>query len=178
MPSKKIFVLRIGHRPKRDVRITTHVALVARAFGATGFILEGNSSNLISVKSIMERWGGNNHFELGSTSKPKEFVEEWKNSGGLAIHLTMYGLNISNHKDILKTLQKPILIIVGAGKVEHWYYDNSDYNMAIGNQPHSEVAALAIFLDRVYKGKELSKEFEDAELKILEQEHGKKVIKR
>ena len=35
----KVYVLRIGHRPGRDKRITTHVALVARAFGANGFIL-------------------------------------------------------------------------------------------------------------------------------------------
>ena len=29
-----IAVLRIGHRPERDKRITTHIGLVARAFGA------------------------------------------------------------------------------------------------------------------------------------------------
>ncbi|MCC6052717.1 MAG: tRNA (cytidine(56)-2'-O)-methyltransferase, partial [Desulfurococcaceae archaeon] len=36
---RKIYVLRYGHRPERDKRVTTHVALVARAFGASGFIL-------------------------------------------------------------------------------------------------------------------------------------------
>ncbi|TLZ95287.1 MAG: tRNA (cytidine(56)-2'-O)-methyltransferase, partial [Methanobacteriota archaeon] len=29
-----ITVLRLGHRPARDKRVTTHVALTARAFGA------------------------------------------------------------------------------------------------------------------------------------------------
>ncbi|MEM3666990.1 MAG: tRNA (cytidine(56)-2'-O)-methyltransferase, partial [Candidatus Bathyarchaeia archaeon] len=35
----KVVVLRWGHRPNRDVRLTTHVGLVARAFGASGLIL-------------------------------------------------------------------------------------------------------------------------------------------
>ncbi|MEM2376537.1 MAG: tRNA (cytidine(56)-2'-O)-methyltransferase, partial [Sulfolobales archaeon] len=35
----KVFVLRLGHRPLRDKRVTTHVALTARAFGANGFVL-------------------------------------------------------------------------------------------------------------------------------------------
>lgn len=52
-----------------------------------------------------------------------------------------------------------------------------DYNIAIGNQPHSEVAALAIFLDRIYKGRELYMEFGDAKIKILPQNVGKKVIR-
>lgn len=33
---KEIYILRLGHRPKRDRRVTTHVILVARAFGAKG----------------------------------------------------------------------------------------------------------------------------------------------
>jgi len=36
---RRVFVLRYGHRPGRDKRITTHTLLVARAFGAHGFIL-------------------------------------------------------------------------------------------------------------------------------------------
>jgi len=35
-----ITVLRIGHRISRDKRITTHVALVARAFGADKILIE------------------------------------------------------------------------------------------------------------------------------------------
>ena len=37
-----IIVLRIGHRIGRDKRITTHVALVARAFGANKIIIDKN----------------------------------------------------------------------------------------------------------------------------------------
>ncbi|WP_192806472.1 RNA methyltransferase [Saccharolobus islandicus] len=38
---KDIYVLRLGHRPARDKRVTTHVILVARAFGAKGVYIEG-----------------------------------------------------------------------------------------------------------------------------------------
>ena len=36
---KRVIILRLGHRPERDKRITTHVALTARAFGAEGMLL-------------------------------------------------------------------------------------------------------------------------------------------
>ncbi len=87
----------------------------------------------------------------------------------------MYGINVINFD--INELKFPLLIVVGSEKVEGWYYHNSDYNIAVGNQPHSEVSALAIFLDRIYKGRELYMEFRDAKLKILPQKAGKRVIK-
>lgn len=68
------------------------------------------------------------------------------------------------------------MIIVGGKKVPSDVYYLSDYNVAIGNQPHSEVAALAVFLDRLFDGKETEIEFK-GKIKILPQERGKKVIK-
>ena len=35
-------VLRLGYRKGRDPRITTHLALVSRALGATDFLLAGD----------------------------------------------------------------------------------------------------------------------------------------
>ena len=35
-----ISILRLGHRISRDKRITTHVALVARAFGANNIFID------------------------------------------------------------------------------------------------------------------------------------------
>ena len=32
----EIVVLRLGHRPERDQRVTTHVGLLSRALGARG----------------------------------------------------------------------------------------------------------------------------------------------
>jgi tRNA (cytidine56-2'-O)-methyltransferase len=54
-------------------------------------------------------------------------------------------------------------------------YDLADYSIAIGNQPHSEIAALAIFLDRIFKGKQLKKDFRGAKFKIVPMSRGKMV---
>ena len=48
-----------------------------------------------------------------------------------------------------------IMIIVGASKVPFEVYERADFNVSVGNQPHSEIAALAIFLDRYTEGKAL-----------------------
>ena len=37
---REVYVLRLGHRPQRDKRISTHVALTARAFGAKGIYFD------------------------------------------------------------------------------------------------------------------------------------------
>ena len=63
-------VLRIGHRPERDKRITTHVALTARAFGARGITFhKGDSRILETVSNVTDKFGGD--FEVKSTSNPK-----------------------------------------------------------------------------------------------------------
>jgi tRNA (cytidine56-2'-O)-methyltransferase len=64
---------------------------------------------------------------------------------------------------------------VGAEKVPRDVFDLVDANVAIGNQPHSEVAALAIFLDRLLGGKALRQEFE-GRLQIRGSPRGKHVI--
>ena len=42
-------VLRMGHRPERDKRITSHVALTSRAFGAEKMYLHRSDSRVIST---------------------------------------------------------------------------------------------------------------------------------
>ena len=71
------------------------------------------------------------------------------------------------------------MVIVGSQKVPGEFFSEkvSDFNVAIGNQPHSECSSLAVFLDRLFEGKELEKEFENAKLKIIPQARGKKVVK-
>jgi len=173
----KIYVLRLGHRPERDKRITTHVALVARAFGANGFILASVVDNKIleSIRKVLDKWGGLMHIEMGVD--PYEYVREWKRNGGLIVHLTMYGLHIDNVIDKIRDSGRDILIIVGAEKVPRFFYNIADYNVAIGHQPHSEVAALAVFLDRFYRGLELHLSFHNAKIYIEPVEKGKKVIR-
>ena len=80
---------------------------------------------------------------------------------GVRVHLTMYGLPLNSViEDIRKkALGNKIMIIVGASKVPFEYYENSDFNVSITNQPISEVSALALFLDRYLMGSELQAEF-------------------
>jgi tRNA (cytidine56-2'-O)-methyltransferase len=172
----KIYVLRYGHRPGRDKRITTHVALVARAFGAHGFILSSiHDENVVnSIRKVEERWGGRLYIETGVN--PYKYVVDWKEKGGLVVHLTMYGLPVDEVIDEIRDSGKDLLVVVGAEKVPRFFYEEADYNVAIGNQPHSEVAALAVFLDRYYMGKELYLSFPDAKLIIVPSRKGKKVI--
>ena len=54
-----IQVLRIGQRLIRDDRVTTHVALVARAFGASKIYMnEINPEILDTLNKINDTWGG------------------------------------------------------------------------------------------------------------------------
>ncbi len=167
-----ITVLRLGHRPQRDKRITTHVCLVARAFGADRVIITTKDEKIEkNVMDVVERFGGN--FEISTGIPWKNVVREFS---GIVVHLTMYGLPVDNViSEIPKN--KDLLIIVGAEKVPHEIYEIADFNIAIGNQPHSEVAALAIFLDRYFGGKELNRDFPNAKMRIVPQRKGKKVLK-
>src|SRR5207245_10416001 len=66
-------------------------------------------------------------------------------------------------------------VVVGAEKVPREVYDLVDFNVAVGNQPHSEVAALAIFLDRITLGESLQRE-PVGRLRIRPNPRGKSVI--
>ena len=141
-------VLRIGHRPERDKRITTHVALTARAFGASKIYLSNPDSRVVSsVEEVVKKFGGN--FSIVPTSNPKGLV---KSSTSQIIHLTMFGLSIDEKIKEIGNNDKDVLFIVGAEKVPAWVFEYSDYNISIGNQPHSEVAALAIAINNFTSG--------------------------
>jgi tRNA (cytidine56-2'-O)-methyltransferase len=177
----KVVVLRWGHRLHRDERLTTHVALAARALGALGLILANKEDGKIkeTVEKITKNWGGSFFFEMGTPWK--EAVKDWKAKGGIVVHLTAYGENIqtSNVLQRIKKSKKDILVIVGSQKVPREFFSEtvSDFNVAIGNQPHSECASLAVFLDRLFEGEELRKSFEHAKLRISPQRRGKKIEK-
>ncbi len=170
-------MLRIGHRVVRDDRVTTHAALVARAFGADRIYMTGIDQSVSdTVATISRRWGGQN-FKVEIISDWKEIVRNWKKEGGKIAHLTMYGINIDDVDEKLRRERK-VLAIIGAEKVPREVYELADYNISIGSQPHSEIAALAIFLDRIFSGGELKKEFDDGKLKIIPTKNGKKVQER
>ncbi len=167
-------VLRIGQRLVRDDRVTTHVALVARAFGAKKiYMSEVNPEIKDTLNKINNNWGGD--FELKIISDWKKIVKEKKANSVKILHLTMYGENINEVASLLQKEQK-ILIIVGAEKVPREIYDFADYNVAIGNQPHSEISALAVVLDRIQNGKQFLNKFENPTREIIPTKRGKNVI--
>lgn len=163
-----IKVLRLGHRAGRDDRISTHVALTARQWGAEEIVYSGerDSNMMESVRDIVERWGGD--FEV---SYREDFMNVIKDFDGVKVHLTMYGEPVGEKMaDIEGDFDEDILIIVGAEKVPRKVYTNADYNIGVGHQPHSEIAALAVFLDRFG---ELKEEFEDADIEVVPSEDRK-----
>ena len=175
-PYGRVYVLRLGHRPGRDKRITTHVALVARAFGANGFLLEGVCDPSVerSLRRVVECWGGSIEYRCGVQGRAT--VKRWKEEGGEVIHLTMYGAPLDEVIDRIRASPRPKLVVVGAEKVERFYYDEANYNVSVGLQPHSEVAALAVFLDRLYRGRQLGLEFYGARKRVIPNPRGKTVV--
>jgi tRNA (cytidine56-2'-O)-methyltransferase len=167
-----VYVLRLGHRPNRDKRISTHVALTARALGCDGIYVSTKDLELEeSVRDVVDRFGGS--FSIQTGVRWKTILREFQ---GTKVHLTMYGIHVDDAVPrIRKEAQEDILIVVGAEKVPPEVYQAADFNVAVGNQPHSEVAALAIFLDRLTGGKGLCSDF-PGKIKVLPCERGKHVI--
>ena len=169
----KIEVLRIGQRLVRDDRVTTHVALVSRAFGASKILMqEVNPEIKKTISDVNRVWGGS--FEVEIIDNWKKVLKSKKSSFKI-VHLTMYGENIDFVVDKLRQ-EKQILIVVGAEKVPHDVYVLADYNVAVGNQPHSEISALAVLLDRVLQGRQFLKKHENAQKEIVPTKQGKKVV--
>lgn len=167
-----ITVMRYGHRPVRDKRTTTHVGLVARAFGADRLLLAGTGGVPSSIRDVVERWGGDFRAE-----KLRNWRRALRDFEGVRVHLTMYGLPLD---DVIgeireKSRHRDLLVFVGAEKVPPEVYELCEHNVAVGNQPHSEIAALAVFLDRLHQGRELDRPFPGAELRVVPSERGKEV---
>jgi tRNA (cytidine56-2'-O)-methyltransferase len=169
-----VVVLRLGHRPGRDERMTTHVGLTARALGADRLILEDAAEGRKeTVTDITDRFGG--PFEVEVTDSPMARLRDWE---GTVIHLTMYGERVQDVEDDIRGAHRegPVLIVVGAEKVPFEVYERADFNVGVTNQPHSEIAGLAVFLDRLFDGRELDREWEDAEKTVVPQAVGKRVV--
>lgn len=165
-----IWIMRIGHRPQRDKRVTTHVALSSRALGAKGIYVDTYDDVLEeNVSSVVERFGGDYRIKTGVTWK-----EAIRDFNGKVVHLTMYGQRVD---EALSKIPKDedLMIIVGAEKVPAEVYQRADFNVSVGNQPHSEIAALAIFLDRYTDGQALYSE-RSGKITVVPNERGKTVV--
>ncbi len=172
----EIAVLRYGHRLVRDYRVTSHCCLVARAFGAKKVIISGDEDESLkkSVEDIVERWGGS--FKVEFTDSWRKTLSEYKKKGFLSVHLTMYGLPLQKEIGKLRKKEK-VLLVIGSQKVEKEVYEQSDANIAITGQPHSEIAALAVALDWLQNGKELGAGFGRAKIRVVPSKKGKNVSK-
>ncbi|MFC7203930.1 tRNA (cytidine(56)-2'-O)-methyltransferase [Haloferax namakaokahaiae] len=170
----EVAVLRYGHRPGRDDRMTTHVGLTARALGADRVIFPDNAGqSLETVEDITGRFGG--PFTVELTDSLNAVIRNWE---GKVVHLTMYGERVQDVEEDIREAQadEPLLVVVGGEKVPFEVYDEADWNVGVTNQPHSEVAGLAVFLDRLFDGRELDRDWEDAENTVIPMATGKKVV--
>ena len=167
-----IIVLRLGHRKERDKRLSTHVGLTARAFGADLVVFSGekDSSLISSIEKVVRNWGGS--FKAVHVKNWKKFISDKKKEGFRVVHLTMYGEKFSKFK---KT-EEDFLFVVGGPKVPGEVYGLADLNLSVGNQPHSEVAALALALDRLIDWK--NKKFPGARMAVEPCSKGKKIVKK
>ena len=90
----------------------------------------------------------------------------------------MYGETFTN--EIIATIKNynKLLIIIGSQKVPTEIYEEADINLSIGNQPHSELSAVTIFLyEIIEKNKDfLYRKFENAKQKIVPTKKSKKII--
>ena len=178
MKNTEIVVLRLGHRPGRDDRMTTHVGLTARALGADRFMLAAtDGSPLERINDVTTRFGGT--FSTEQVDSARRVLRNWS---GTTVHLTMYGLPIQEHLDDIREQvaapESDLLIVVGAEKVPFDVYEKADWNIAVTNQPHSEVAGLAVFLERFQDGEALTASFPGGTHTIIPQATGKRVEER
>mgnify|MGYP001198903722 CR=1 FL=1 len=172
----RLSVLRLGHRRDRDKRITSHLGLTARAFGADEVILAGerDPSALETWDSVTGRFGG--EFLSRFEESPMSWLRKASKSGEVTIvHLTMYGRPWRESIPSIPT-DKPALVVVGGTKVPAEVYHLANHNVSIGNQPHSEVAALAIFLDSWIGPIDEKSKFSGAKMKVIPSAKGKVVI--
>jgi len=167
-----ITVLRLGHRHERDHRISTHCGLVARALGANKIIYSGERDEklLDSINNVTTNWGG--PFQCSYESNWKKVIRNFR---GTRVHLTMYGIPMQKEMRKIRT-SRNLLVIIGGEKVPGEVYRMADYNVAVANQPHSEVAALAVFMHDLQRGKELEKRFTKSKLRIIPSKDYKNVV--
>ncbi len=150
--------------------MTTHLALTARAFGAARMLLHPPDPDLAGrVAAVVDRWGGS--FEVLPAESWRMTVKEFD---GTVVHLTMYGLPLERVLPRLARASR-ILLVVGGAKVPPDLYRVARYNVAVGHQPHSEVAALAVALERLL-GVPGPRAIPGARQHLVPQARGKRVV--
>src|SRR5437773_11985315 len=100
----------MGHRPARDKRVTTHVALTARAFGADAILVSTKDLALErSIRDVVRRFGGDFRIQTGVPCR--RVVGGWS---GPEVHLTMYVEPVEYVAPRVRT--DALMIVVGLEK--------------------------------------------------------------
>ena len=159
--------------------MTSHLGLTARALGANGMVIFGDHDPSIveTLSGVSERFGG--EFTSRFEKNPMGYLKKFRMGGpdrlpGTVVHLTMYG---ESHSETLPRIRRdrPVAFVVGGAKVPGELFGIADYNISVGNQPHSEVAALALFLDGWYGTGSAERVLDGGELIINPSNTGKDV---
>jgi tRNA (cytidine56-2'-O)-methyltransferase len=125
----------------------------------------------LRVAKVVEGWGG--RFEIVPADDWKKVVRAFD---GAVVHLTMYGESLPRVLPRLSRFRR-ILLVVGGAKVPPDLYRLATFNVAVGHQPHSEVAAVAVMLERL-RGLPGPRPLTGARHQIVPQIRGKKVVER
>ena len=152
------------------------MCLTARALGADSvYVSDVHDRELTeTIRKVSKRFGGDFHVEAGRPWRAT--IAEWKRAGGKVVHLTAYGLPLARVIRTIRRSDGDKLIVVGAEKVPGELYGIADWNVAVTNQPISEVSALGIFLDWFFEHSRLELSFSNPEIKIVPSERGKRVV--
>ena len=145
--------------------------------GADGvYIADVQDRELVErMNRVAQEFGGNFTIEAG---KPwRSTVNEWRRGGGRIVHLTAYGLPLPKVVASIRRSGADKLVIVGAEKVPGEIYGLADWNVAVTNQPISEVSALGIFLDWLFRHSRLEERYPNARIQIIPTAHGKNVVR-
>jgi tRNA (cytidine56-2'-O)-methyltransferase len=170
----RVIVLRMGHR-FRDQRVTTHVCLTARALGADGVIIADREDKTVeaTIREVGKKFGGD--FTVESGRPWKKTIREWREKGGRVVHLTAYGMRLPDTIQETAKAKEDILVVVGSEKMPGEMFKLADWNISVTNQPMSEVAALAIFLDWYSNHRSFNTAFLNPQFRIVPSMNQKKV---
>ncbi len=91
------------------------------------------------------------------------------------MHLTAYGLPLPKMVQEIREANRDVLVIVGSEKMPGEIFNLADWNISVTNQPMSEVAALAIFLDWYKERREFDRVFSEAQIRIVPSKDGKEI---
>ena len=106
------------------------------------------------------------NLEAGTEGLLDVVTDEGTYTYGVSSVLTMYG---ESWRESLNSIERgrPMVIVVGGTKVSGEVFRLANHNISIGNQPHSEVAALGVFLESFIGPLDESKHFQGGEIQVV-----------